>query len=143
MPLPRLAGSANLARATALCVSAESKNVIQAGDLLADLISERSVKVLAATGYVVPANVNALNDEAFLQTGQRPLSADVFARELRRSRSLPSAPGWGAATESVNGALARLFYDQSISSVPDELRNIDKVSAFQLANGSESSPTKP
>ena len=41
------------------------------------------------TGYVMPANLDVVNSDDFLQPGQRPLHADVFAREVRDTRLLP------------------------------------------------------
>ena len=38
----------------------------------------------------MPANLDVVNDDDFLQTGQRPLHAEVFGREVRDTRLLPS-----------------------------------------------------
>ena len=94
MPMPRLSGGATIASMSGLCISAKSEHVDQAADLLTDVISDAGAKDLAATGYVMPANLDVVNDDAFLQAGEQPINAQVFGREVRNTRLLPSSPRW-------------------------------------------------
>ena len=94
MPLPRLGRGATIAAMSGLCISSKTKETERAADFLTEVISDEGASTLAATGYVMPANLDVLNDDVFLQSGQRPLHADVFAREVRDTRLLPSTPRW-------------------------------------------------
>ena len=51
----------------------------------------------------MPSNLDVLNSDDFLQTGQRPLHSEVFARELRRAQMLPSTTTW-PSVEQATGA---------------------------------------
>ena len=92
MPLPRLGRGATIATMSGLCISSKSKETERAADLLTEVISDEGASTLAETGYVMPANLDVVNDDVFLQPGERPLHADVFAREVRDTRLLPSTP---------------------------------------------------
>ena len=92
MPLPRLGRGATIASMSGLCISSKSDETERAADFLTEVISDEGASTLAATGYVMPANLDVLNDDVFLQSGERPLHADVFAREVRDTRLLPSTP---------------------------------------------------
>ena len=73
MPMPRLGPGATISEMSGLCISSTSKHTDEAADLLAALISDEDQSVLAATGYVMPSNLDVLNSDDFLQPGQRPL----------------------------------------------------------------------
>ncbi len=101
MPMPRVGSSATIARMSGMCLSAGSQHTKEAADFLAALISDKNAGILAATGYVMPSNVDVLNSDDFLQTGQRPLHSEVFARELRRAQMLPSTTTWPSVEEAT------------------------------------------
>ncbi len=92
MPLPRLGRGSTIATMSGLCISAKSKETERAADLLTEIISDEGASTLAETGYVMPANLDVVNNDVFLQPGERPLHADVFAREVRDTQLLPSTP---------------------------------------------------
>lgn len=128
MPLPRLGASATIATMSGLCISSASPYTEQAADFLAELISDNAASVLAGTGYVMPSNIDVLNGDDFLQTGQRPLHSDVFTRELRRTRMLPSTTTWPTVSQASALSLNRLFYEPVILPLQDRLEAIDAAS---------------
>jgi multiple sugar transport system substrate-binding protein len=140
MPLPRVSSSATIARMSGLCISAGSQHSKQAADFLAELISDQDSSILAATGYVMPSNVDVLNSDDFLQTGQRPLHSEVFAHELRRAEMLPSTTTWPAVSAATAVSLTHLFYDPVIAPLQDHLTAIDTASV-PLLTPSKASPS--
>jgi multiple sugar transport system substrate-binding protein len=128
MPLPRLGSAATIAQMSGLCISSASEHPEEAADLLAALISEDDASVLAATGYVMPSNLDALNGDAFLQPGQRPLHSDVFTRELRRAQMLPSTTTWPDVSTAAAFQLKQLFYEPVILPLQERLEAIDESS---------------
>jgi multiple sugar transport system substrate-binding protein len=140
MPLPRVSSSATIARMSGMCLSEGSQHTKEAADFLAALISDKNAGILAATGYVMPSNVDVLNSDDFLQTGQRPLHSEVFARELRRAQMLPSTTTWPAVEETTGESLNQLFYDPVILPLQDRLKAIDAASV-PLLTPSKATPS--
>ena len=129
MPLPRLSSGATIATMSGLCISAESEETSEAADFLAAVISDEGAGTLAATGYVMPANLNVVNDEVFLQGGQRPLNASVFGREVRDTRLLPSTPRWPLVNRDASRQFTQLFYEPVIlPPLQERLEAIDEAS---------------
>ena len=81
--------------------------------------------MLAATGYVMPSNVDALNSEDFLQTGQRPLHSDVFTRRAAPRPMLPSTTTWPSVADATAVSLNQLFYEPVILPLQERLEAID------------------
>jgi len=140
MPMPRVSSSATIAQMSGLCISEGSQHTDQAADFLAQLISEEDSAELAQTGYVMPSNVDVLNSDDFLQTGQRPLHSDVFARELRRADMLPSTTTWPSVSAATAQSLTQLFYDPVIAPLQDRLKAIDAASE-PLLNPPKATPS--
>lgn len=128
MPLPVLGSGATNARITGACISAGSSDEAGAADFLAALTSRSAQDALAATGYVMPANTDSLDDESFLQAGQRPLHSQVFLREVRDVQLLPATASWGELEDALSGALEDLFYEPVIDPLEDRLTAIDEAS---------------
>jgi multiple sugar transport system substrate-binding protein len=76
----------------------------------------------------MPANLDVLNDDVFLQSGERPLHADVFAREVRTTRLLPSSPRWPLVKAAAGRQLTQLFYQPVILPLEERLEAIDAAS---------------
>jgi len=140
MPLPKVGTSATIASMSGLCISSKSEETERAADFLTEVISDQGASTLAATGYVMPANLDVLNDDVFLQSGERPLHADVFAREVRNTRLLPSTPEWPAVNASAGRQLTQLFYQPVILPVEERLEAIDE-SSVPLFDPSKASPS--
>jgi multiple sugar transport system substrate-binding protein len=88
----------------------------------------------------MPANLDVLNDDVFLQSGERPLHADVFAREVRDTRLLPSTPEWPAVNASAGRQLTQLFYQPVILPLEERLEAID-ASSIPLFDPSKATPS--
>lgn len=141
MPMPRLSSGATVARMSGLCISSTSKVTAKAADFLASLISDKGVAALAATGYVVPANLDVLNGADFLQPGQTPYHAVAFTRAVRDAKLLPDTPAWAAVRTAAARELTQLFYAPVILSVDDRLAALDASSALLLERRPSASPT--
>lgn len=128
MPMPSLGSGATNGRITGACISSDSSNEAAAADFLAALTSTSSQDALAATGYVMPANTDSLDDEAFLQAGQRPLHSQVFLREQRDVQLLPATASWGDLEDSLAEPLRDLFYLPVIDPLEERLTAIDESS---------------
>lgn len=128
MPLPRVGRGATIATTSGLCISSQTEETERAADFLTEVISDEGASTLAATGYVMPANLDVLNDDVFLQSGERPLHADVFAREVRDTRLLPSTPQWPAVKAAAGRQLTDLFYQPVILPLQERLEAIDEAS---------------
>ena len=128
MPLPRVSRGATIATMSGLCISSKSRQTSKAADFLTAVVSDAAAETLAATGYVMPANLDVVNSDVFLQGGQRPLSANVFAREVRNTKLLPSTPGWPLVNKTASRDLFQLFYDPVIEPLADRLKAMDAAS---------------
>ncbi len=128
MPLPKLSTSATIATMTGLCISSKSEHTDAAADLLSEVISDSGASTLARTGYVMPANLDVVNSDDFLQTGQRPLHSGVFTREVRDTRLLPTDPQWPTVRRATAQDLTQLFYEPVILPLQERLEAIDASS---------------
>jgi len=141
MPLPRAGGAATDATQKGLCIAAESDHVSAAADLLTFLVSTKSADALAATGYVQPTNLDAVNGDSFLQRGQRPLHAEVFERELRHVQPLPRTRYWPVVRRATVAPLSHLYYDTFIEPLADRLAAIDQASVQLFDPNATPSPS--
>jgi multiple sugar transport system substrate-binding protein len=141
MPMPKVSSGATIGSMSGMCISSKSGNIPQAADFLTQVISHESASTLAATGYVVPSNIDVINSEAFLQGGQRPLNSDVFPREVRDARLLPSTPEWAKVAGATALQLTQLFYDPVILPLQDRLAAIDAASVPLLQPPPSASPS--
>lgn len=133
MPMPVLGSGATSGRMTGLCISADSPAQEQAADLLVDLVSTEAQDDLAATGSVMPTNLESVDSEDFLMPGQRPLHTSVFVRELRDIQRTPVSENWRPVAAVASRQLAQLFYEPLIGSLDERLAAIDAASEPLLA----------
>jgi multiple sugar transport system substrate-binding protein len=141
MPLPRAGGAATDASLRGICISAKSAHEGKAADFIAKVLSNSSAEQLAATGYVMPTNLEAVNSDAFLQHGQRPLHSDVFEREMRHVQPVPQSRYWAQVQSATVSALTGLFYDPVIDPIQDRLNAIDAASQPIFDPNATPSPT--
>ncbi|MEO7351890.1 MAG: hypothetical protein ABIR34_03065 [Marmoricola sp.] len=141
MPLPKVGSGATIAKMAGLCISSKSEDIPEAADLLAAVIADKGAETLASTGFVMPANLDVLNSESFLQTGQRPLNSNVFAREVRDTRLLPSTPRWPLVAKTAARQLTELFYEPVIEPLQDQLEAIDAASVALFDPSKAPSPS--
>lgn len=137
MPMPVIDGAATSGRLSGLCISADSPAQEQAADLLVALISTEAQEALAETGYVMPSNLDSLDSEAFLASGERPLHSTVFSREVRDIMPMPTSPNWAPVAAVASRQLSALFYDPFIDPLEDRLAAIDVASQPLLVTEDE------
>lgn len=128
MPMPRVGSRATIGKTTGLCLSSKSKHPERTADFLAYAVSDDASALLAATGYVVPTNLDVVNSDAFAQPTEMPASASVFTDSIRRIHSLPRVPTWPSVATSTATLLAGLFYDPVIDPLDQRLKAIDAAS---------------
>ena len=128
MPMPKVSSSATTATMTGLCLSAESPHEEAAADFIADVVSGGGIETLAQTGYVVPANLDVANSEAFTQPDQRPAHPEVFVNAFRSSRPLPESEAWPTVRAQTMRLLTDLFYQPVIVPLDERLKEIDAAS---------------
>lgn len=140
MPLPRVSSGATIATMSGLCISSGSEHTDKAADLLTEVISDQGASALARTGYVQPSNLDVVNGEDFIQTGQRPLHSSVFTRQVRDAELLPTAARWPLVRRATARALTQLFYEPVILPLQDRLEAIDQAS-LGLFDPSKATPS--
>ncbi len=141
MPMPRLGKSATTADISAFCVSPDLANRRATADVLAYLVDTEASKLLAATGYITPANLDALFSEDFSQPTENPIGSGVFASQLRFVRDLPDTEAWDRVREASKVRLSRLFYDPVIDPLDERLQAIDEASQTLLTPSPGPSPS--
>lgn len=129
MPMPRLSRRATSGTMFGLCINAESDYADHVADFIAYAVTEESASRLAGTGYVTPTNLDVLNSDAFLQPGQQPLSAPVFAAATRYIQRVPVGEGWDNVEVTSARLLSQLFFDPVIDPLEARLLEIDENSA--------------
>ncbi len=130
MPMPKVSSSATTATMTGLCLSSDSTHEEAAADFIADVVSGGGIEALAQTGYVVPANLDVANSEAFTQPDQRPAHPEVFVNAFRSSRPLPESEAWPTVREQTGRLLTDLFYQPVIVPLDERLKEIDAASVL-------------
>jgi len=133
MPMPRLRTPATIGSVKALCLSRGSQHVQAAADLLAHLVSDDAAEALAGTGYVMPSNLDAVNEREFLQPDQQPAHARVFDEAVPGIEFLPSGGHWPQARAVVDQALAQLWSRPVIDPLDRRLEAIDRATHGILA----------
>jgi multiple sugar transport system substrate-binding protein len=132
LPLPSLVRPRTIAEMTGYCVSASTQHLAQAVDLVDYASGPQGSRTMAAVGGIVPANLPALNSDAFLQGGSQPRHARVFVDALRRAEAPPFTPAWSGVERQVQPLLDRMFYAPR-PGLPRLLPRIDSVSRRLLA----------
>lgn len=143
MPMPRIGKSATVADVSGLCVKPRLGNPVAVGDSLAYLVGEEASRILAATGYVTPANSEALHSEDFEQPTLEPNGSSVFVTQIRFAKELPRSPAWTEAETAADKRLYRLFYDPVIDPPDERIKAIDDASKTILAPPSASPSASP
>ncbi len=128
MPVPKVSSSATTATMTGLCLSADSAHEGPAADFIAEVVSGPGLEELARTGYVVPANLDVANSEAFAQPEQQPAHPEVFVNAFRSSRPLPESEAWPTVRTQTVRLLTDLFYQPVILPLDERLKEIDAAS---------------
>lgn len=128
MPMPRIGSRATSGKSSGLCLSSASEHAEKTADFLAYAVSDEAMALLAATGHVVPTNLDVVNSDAFLQPDQKPVSAFVFPGAIRSIHPVPRVDTWSTVVSSTSRLLDGLFYDPVIDPLEERLEAIDAAS---------------
>jgi multiple sugar transport system substrate-binding protein len=131
-PLPSLSKPETVADVSGYCINRRTRHLSAAADFLAFASGDRGSALVARSGAVVPANLNALQTPSYLEPNRFPINVDVFTRVIRRADTMPNPPAWQQVVNRTQPLIDRLFY----ASAPDlqrTLPRIDRISARILA----------
>lgn len=132
MPLPSMGRLRTVADMTGYCISADTKDVEAAADLVAFAAGRKGATITTSTGYVVPSNLEVANSPVFAEPSQQPKSSFLFNEGVRRAQTMPFDPAWPELDERLDGPLNRMFYAPVID-LDSLLEEIDKSSEQVLA----------
>jgi multiple sugar transport system substrate-binding protein len=110
LPLPSLGRSRTVAEMNGYCISAQSDQVQATADFLTFATGPQGSRITAGFGGLVPANLEALHSDDFLDPGAQPRHPLVFAEGLRHADALPFAPAWPQVEAQTGPLVAQLFY---------------------------------
>lgn len=148
LPLPNLGTRATSGQFSGVCMSSSAAHPAEAADLLAYLVSDHSMSLLARTGAVMPTNLAVTASDAFLQPGQDPASAVVFTNQARYVLPLPTMSTWSPVAGMAARVLASMMAWSGTQPllpdrVQDRLARLDAASAPVLAPPTPATPTTP
>jgi multiple sugar transport system substrate-binding protein len=114
MPMPTLESATTVGDVTGLCLAADPGSTSAAADFIVHAISAESVSQVAEAGYLVPANNEAAESDAFLQRDRLPASPEVFNRSVRDIVSPPLVESVPELEKAVQPLIYQLFYARLI-----------------------------
>lgn len=126
-PLPKISSTETTAAMNAYCIARTSEHVEEAADFIAFAVDGPGVEISALTGATVPVQLEVLHNSEFLQPGQQPLHAQVFAEGARRAALPPYSRYWSAASASAGPALDRILYGRTINVTDDDTPELDEL----------------
>ncbi len=141
-PLPSLGRFQTIADVSGYCINQSSEHVGAAADFLAFASSDRGAEITARSGGIVPANLDALRSDAFVQPGQLPYNVAVFTNVIRRAETMPNPVGWPAVVTRTEPLIGALFY-ATVIDLDTQLKQIDELSAGLLADPTPSPSPSP
>lgn len=142
MPMPALPDDRTLGDASGLCISAKAVNTSAAADFVVHAIGKDAVSDVAAAGYMVPANTEVAESDAFLQQDRMPAHAYVFNRSVKDIVTLPLIESWPALERAVHGDVYQLFYSRVID-IEALTKKIDEESKAVLSPPKASATPSP
>ena len=128
IPMPTLNDERTIGDVSGLCMAAEPKSVSAAADFIVHAISAESVAEVAEAGYLVPANNEVSESEAFLQPDQHPAHAEVFNRSIRDIVTPPALESWTDLNDALHDQLHALFYARVLEDLQTAAEEIDETS---------------
>lgn len=142
MPMPALSDDKTLGDASGLCISANAVNTSAAADFVVHAIGKDAVSEVAEAGYLVPANSEVAESDAFLQKDRMPAHGYVFNRSVKDIVTLPLLDSWPALERAVHADVYQLFYSRLID-IEALTAKIDEASKPVLAPEEESENPTP
>lgn len=133
IPMPTIEDERTIGDVSGLCMSAEPASVSAAADFIVHAISAESVAEVAEAGYLVPANNEVAESDAFLQRDQFPAHAEVFNRSIRDLVTPPALEALPELNKTISDELHALFYARVLEDLGGALSEIDEISREVLA----------
>ncbi len=133
MPMPALENEHTIGDVSGLCISANPKSVSAAADFVVHAISTDAVSEVASAGYLVPANNEVAESDAFLQRDQLPAHAEVFNRSIRDIVTPPALGSWEQLNEALHDQLYELFYARVLEDLQAAAEALDETSRTVLS----------
>ncbi|WP_155992862.1 ABC transporter substrate-binding protein [Nocardioides sp. URHA0020] len=143
MPMPRLDGAATVGDVTALCMSAKTESPGLSADFMLHELSADWVGLVAATGYLQPANVEVALSDDFLQPGRRPEHAAFFNSSVRSMSVPPLIDTLPKLEETVAPALQQMVYGVGVLDLDALTTQVDDESKAILDPDSVSDSPSP
>ncbi len=143
MPMPALENEHTIGDVSGLCISSSPKSVSAAADFVVHAISTESVSDVASAGYLVPANNEVAESDAFLQRDQLPAHAEVFNRSIRDIVTPPALGSWEQLNDALHDQLYELFYARVLEDLQTAAEAIDETSRTVLSPPSDEESTAP
>jgi multiple sugar transport system substrate-binding protein len=141
IPMPTIDQASTVGDFTGLCLSKSSERIEDAADLLVGLSSEKMVRTVALTGYMVPVNQQVALSEDFRQPLLQPLHAAVFVNSVRNMQILPFTRQWPTLEQAVAAPLRELLQGGPTADLDTLTTQIDELSKPVLAPPATSTAT--
>ena len=138
IPMPSIDHAATVGDFTGLCLSKSAERKEDAADLLVALSSEKMVRTVVQTGYMVPVNQAVALSEDFRQPLLQPLHAAVFVNSVRNMQILPFTRQWPALEQAVSAPLTQLLREGPTADLDALTTQIDELSRPVLATAAAS-----
>jgi multiple sugar transport system substrate-binding protein len=132
MPMPSLGEDRTVGDVSGLCISSTAVNTSAAADFVVHAIGKDAVSDVARAGYLVPANNQVAESDAFEQKDRMPKSAYVFNRSVRDIVTPPLIDSYPKLEAAVHDAVYQLFYNRVID-IEELTKTIDEQSKAVLA----------
>jgi multiple sugar transport system substrate-binding protein len=132
MPMPTLDTETTVGDVTGLCLAAEPASTSAAADFIVHAISAESVSQVAEAGYLVPANNQVAESDAFLQPDRLPAHPEVFNRVIRAIVETPVIDTFSELETVVQPLIYQLFYARLID-IEALTEQIDEASGAVIA----------
>lgn len=130
--LPGFGRSRSISRVSGWCLSADTEVTDAAADFIAYAVGPRAARVTAATGVMVPARLDALTSNAFVQPGRLPRHHDAFVTAARLSDPLPYSVSWPRAALLTQATLRPLFTDPDTDLDATLARRLQRLDAASV-----------
>ena len=133
LPIPGIERNATIGGFTGMCVSGDTGNATAAADFLVHMNSPVSIRRLASSGHLVPANLEVALSDDFVQPGREPLHAQVFTNSVRNIVLPPLLDNWADLEDAVHSSIMTLLIAPVITDLEALTLRIDEQSQTVLS----------
>ncbi len=108
-PLPSMGRAQTVASVNGYCINAGTDHLDSAADFVAFAVGPEAAEIAARSGVMVPARLDTVHEEAFIQPGEQPRNSEFFGSVLRRAEPMPYDEEWPRVAALAEGVFGRLF----------------------------------